>query len=79
LLDLAAPMQAWKLWFIQLEGWPVFLAVVAIVGIWMLFLSIVMTRLSTNRSFIQNAIVALVVLAVLGFVILGLVAVLSRI
>jgi hypothetical protein len=68
----------WRLWFVQLSGWPVFLAIVALVFVSMVTLSFFMTRISTNRSVAQNAVVAVVAAAVVGFGLLGLLAVLSR-
>jgi len=66
-----------KLWFVQLSGWPIFIFIVAVVFLFMLALSVLMTRLS-NRSVAQNAMLAGVVVAVIGFGLLGLLAVLSR-
>jgi hypothetical protein len=67
----------WKLWFVQLSGWPVFLSTIAIVLVFMIVLSVLFTRLS-HRSIIQNAILAVIAVAVIGFGLMGLVAVLSR-
>jgi len=66
-----------KLWFIQLSGWPIFILIVAVVFLFMVALSVLMTRLS-HRSVAQNAALAAVVVAVIGFGLLGLVAILSR-
>jgi hypothetical protein len=66
-----------KLWFVQLSGWPIFIFIVAVVFLSMMALSVLMTRLS-NRSVAQNAMLAGVVVAVIGFGLLGLLAVLSR-
>jgi steroid 5-alpha reductase family enzyme len=66
-----------KLWFVQLSGWPIFIFIVAVVFLFMMALSVLMTRLS-NRSVFQNAMLAGVVVAVIGFGLLGLLAVLSR-
>jgi hypothetical protein len=66
-----------KLWFVQLSGWPIFIFIVAVVFLFMMALSVLMTRLS-NRSVAQNAMLAGVVVAVIGFGLLGLLAVLSR-
>lgn len=66
-----------KLWFVQLSGWPIFIVIVAVVFLFMVALSVLMTRLS-NRSVAQNAALAAVVVAVIGFGLLGLVAILSR-
>lgn len=67
----------WKLWFLQLSGWPVFLTVVVLVFLFMMGLSVVLTRLS-NRSAVQSAVVSGIVLIVLALGILGLIVVLNR-
>ena len=67
----------WKLWFLQLSGWPVFLSTIAIVFLFMMVLSVLLTRLS-HRSIVQNAVLAVIAVAVIGFGLIGLVAVLSR-
>ena len=66
-----------KLWFIQLSGWPVFIVIVAVVFLFMMALSVWMTRIS-NRSVAQNAALAIALVAVIGFGLLGLLAVLTR-
>ena len=66
-----------KLWFIQLSGWPVFLAIVAIVFLFMMALSVWMTKIS-SRSVAWNAVLAVAIVAVIGFGLLGLLAVLTR-
>lgn len=67
----------WKLWFIQLSGWPAFLTVVAITVLFMLLASIVLTW-AGNRSIAQVAVI--VVLAIAAILVTGLIgiAVLSR-
>ena len=67
----------WRLWFVRLSGWPVFLATVAGVFVFMLSLSVVLTRIS-HRSVLQNALLAVVSLAVVACALLILVAVLTR-
>ena len=67
----------WKLWFLQLSGWPVFLTIVAVVFLFMLALSVVLTRI-IGRSILQNAVLAVVSVAAISFGILGLVAILTR-
>ena len=64
----------WKLWFLQLSGWPVFLTVVVLVFLFMMGLSVALTRLS-NRSAVQSAVVSGIVLIVLTLGILGLIVV----
>lgn len=71
-------MNDWKLWFVQLSGWPAFLATATVVVLVSLSLSVVMTWLS-NRSVTQNAVLAVVVLLVGGGVMLGILAWLSRV
>lgn len=64
---------SWSQWFVQLSGWPVFLAIVALVFLFMLALSVALTWLG-NRSVVQSmAIVAsaLTVLALGALVALG--------
>jgi hypothetical protein len=69
----------WKLWFINLSGWTVFLIVAGVVSALMLALSVGMARLSSNRSVAQNAIVAAVAVAVIMGGLMGLLAVLTRV
>jgi hypothetical protein len=66
-----------KLWFIQLSGWPVFLTIAALVFLFMLGVSVVLTRLS-HRSVVQNAMLAVGAVAALSFGMLGLAALLTR-
>ena len=68
----------WKLWFIQLSGWPVFLTIVAVVSVAALGFSVLLTRLSTNRSILWNASLAVVVIATLALVLAGLFAWVTR-
>jgi hypothetical protein len=68
---------SWDLWFIQLSGWPVFLATVAVVFLFMMALSVGLTWIS-NRSMVQSAAIAVTALAVLSLLMLGLVALLTR-
>jgi len=65
------------LWFVQLSGWPVFLVTVAVTMLFMLALSVGMTRIA-NRSIAQNMLLAVAALAAVGFGFLGLLALLSR-
>jgi energy-coupling factor transporter transmembrane protein EcfT len=67
----------WKLWFIQLSGWPVFLTIAALVFTFMLGLSVVLTRIS-SRSVGQNAVLAVISVALLSIGMLGLAALLTR-
>ena len=48
----------WRLWFIQLSGWPVFLAVVAITVLFGVALSVGLTWLG-NRSVLHAALIAM--------------------
>ena len=66
------------LWFVQLSGWPVFLGIVALTILFMLTVSVALTRIA-NRSIAQNMLLAVVALAAVGFGFLGLLALLSRV
>jgi hypothetical protein len=66
-----------KLWFIQLSGWPVFLTIAAAVFLFMLAMSVVLTRIS-GRSIFQNAVLAAISVAAISLAMLGLAAVLTR-
>jgi hypothetical protein len=66
-----------RLWFLQLSGWPVFLTIVAIVLVFMLALSVGMTRIS-NRSVVENFLLAFVAVAVIAAVGLAIAAVVTR-
>ena len=71
------PATNWPLWFVRLEGWPVFLALVLMGVVGMIALSILFTRLSTNRSVAFNwmtAAVATAFIAALGLAIASLVS-----
>ena len=66
-----------RLWFLQLSGWPVFLTIVGVVLVCMLALSVGMTRIS-NRSVVQNFLIAFVAVAVVAAVGLAVATVVSR-
>ena len=66
-----------RLWFLQLSGWPVFLAVVGVTLVFMLALSVAMTRIS-NRSVVQNFLLAFVAVAVIAAIGLTIAAVVTR-
>ena len=70
-------MTEWKLWFIQLSGWPVFLVVVGIVCLASLGLSVLLTRLG-DRSVVWSAILALIAVAIVIACAFGLLALASR-
>ena len=67
----------WKMWFLQLSGWPVFVAILAFVGLGMLGLSYVFTRMG-DRSVARNAMLSAVALAVLTAVVLAIMAIATR-
>jgi FtsH-binding integral membrane protein len=67
----------WRVWFVQLSGWPVFLTVVLISMVGALLLSVLLPRIA-HRSVIQNAVLVAVTLAAIAFGLLGLLAWLSR-
>jgi hypothetical protein len=66
-----------RLWFLQLSGWPVFLSIVGIVLVFMLALSVGMTRIS-NRSVVQNFVLAFFAVALIAAVGLAVAAVMTR-
>ena len=66
-----------RLWFLQLSGWPVFLSIVGIVLVFMLALSVGMTRIS-NRSVVQNYVLAFFAVAVIAAVGLAVATVVTR-
>jgi hypothetical protein len=66
-----------RLWFVQLSGWPVFLTLMGLLVIGMVALSILFTRLGTNRAVIFNwgtAAVAVAIIAALGLAIATIVS-----
>jgi hypothetical protein len=68
----------WRIWFVQLSGWPVFLAIILMVSLGMFGLSFAFTRLGINRSVLQNVVVAIVALAVVAFAGLALASIVTR-
>jgi len=66
-----------RLWFLQLSGWPVFLSIVGIVLVFMLALSVGMTRIS-NRSVVQNFVLAFFAVALVAAIGLAVAAVMTR-
>ena len=68
---------SWQVWFVQLSGWPVFLALVAAVAVFMLVVSVVLTWLG-NRSVLQSISIAALAVLLLCLGILIALTVLSR-
>jgi hypothetical protein len=66
-----------NLWFVQLSGWPVFLTIVGVVLVFMVALSVGMTRIS-SRSVVQNFLLAFVAVAIIAAVGLTVAAIMSR-
>jgi ABC-type arginine/histidine transport system permease subunit len=66
-----------RLWFLQLSGWPVFLTIVGVVLAFMLALSVGMTRIS-NRSVVQNYVLAFFAVALIAAVGLAVAVVVTR-
>ena len=66
-----------RLWFLQLSGWPVFLSIVGIVLVFMLALSVGMTRIS-NRSVVQNYVLAFFAVALIAAIGLAVATVVTR-
>ena len=67
----------WKAWFLQLSGWPVFIVILMVVGLGMLGLSQVLTKLG-DRSVARNAVLVAMTLAVLAFVTLVVLSIVTR-
>ena len=65
------------LWFLQLSGWPVFLTIVGVVLVFMLALSVGMTRIS-NRSVVQNYVLAFFAVALIAAIGLAVAVVVTR-
>ena len=59
----------WRLWFLELSGWPVFLTVVAATLAFMVLLSWALPR-NAPRSMLQHAMLAAIVLAAMTFLVL---------
>jgi hypothetical protein len=68
---------SWPLWFVQLSGWPVFLAVVGLVFVFMLALSVAFTWLGSRRV-MQSMVIATLTLTVLALAALMGLALLTR-
>jgi len=67
----------WRLWFVQLSGWPVFLVTVGAAILFAVILTVVLTRLA-NRSIAQNVVTAGMILAVGMMGLLAALALVSR-
>lgn len=74
---IAVDANGWKLWFIQLSGWPVFLIVVGTTASLMLAASVGFTWLSRHSPFRAMAIV-LAGLAILAAIVLLALALLTH-
>jgi hypothetical protein len=68
----------WKLRFLLLSGWPIFLSIVLAVGAFAWAMSVWLSRLA-HRSVLQNVLLAIVTLAVAAAGVLAVVALLSRV
>jgi hypothetical protein len=66
-----------KLWFLQLSGWPIFLAVIGVTAAFMVIASVLLTKLG-NRSLMEALVLASSALVVLTFVILAVFMLASR-
>jgi hypothetical protein len=67
----------WRLWFIHLSGWPVFLAVTVTAILFALGLSILMPSIA-HRSVLQNALLAAGAIALGTIALLGTLVLASR-
>ena len=66
----------WKVWFIELSGWPVFLVVVGAIALFMVLASVVLTWLG-NRSWLQSMLIAALAVLLLSLVLLITLSVLT--
>ena len=67
----------WRLWFIHLSGWPVFLAVTVTAILFALGLSMLMPSVA-NRSILQNRLLAVGAIALGALAFLGTLILASR-
>lgn len=67
----------WKLWFLQLSGWPVFLTVVAATLLFMVLASVLLTK-AANRSLFQVMVIAAVTSIVIALLFIGSFVILAR-
>jgi hypothetical protein len=67
----------WRLWFLQLSGWPVFLTVVAATCLFMVLASVLLTR-AANRSLSQVMVIAVVASIAIALLFFGAFIVLTR-
>lgn len=67
----------WRLWFVQLSGWPVFLASVGLAILFAFALTVVLTRLA-HRSIAQNIVTAGVILTIGSLALLLVLAAVTR-
>jgi hypothetical protein len=56
------------MWFLQLSGWPVFLAIVVAVAAFMIAASVALTWIG-NRSLVQAMVIVTIALTVLALVV----------
>lgn len=67
----------WKLWFLRLSGWPVFLTVVAVTFVLMVLASVALTKVA-SRSLAQVMVIAVVTTIVIALVFIGAFVVLTQ-
>lgn len=67
----------WRLWFLQLSGWPVFLTVIAVTFLFMVLASVVLTK-AANRSLLQVMVIAAVAAIVIAVLFIGAFVVLTQ-
>ena len=67
----------WRLWFLQLSGWPVFLTVVAVTFLFMVLASVLLTK-AANRSLLQIMVIATVTAIVIALIFAGAFLALTR-
>jgi hypothetical protein len=67
----------WRLWFLHLSGWPVFLTVIAATFLFMVLASVLLTR-AANRSLSQVMVIAVVASIAIALLFFGAFIVLTR-
>jgi len=67
----------WRLWFLQLSGWPVFLTVLAATFLFMVLASVLLTK-AASRSLAQVMVIAVVASIVIALLFFGVFIVLTR-
>jgi len=78
-VTVRVPMLAldWKLWFLHLSGWPVFLTAIAATFLFMVLTSVLLTKVA-SRSLFQVMVIAAVTTIVIALLFIGAFVLLAR-